>query len=162
MGCDSAFHLRQYHLHNIANYLLTFNAAFVALLYSFLDTQFFEDIFGSCLKYFGKYWILTNKDMDKVLVLWSVIKKRCQNFIKTTKNRNNKRTVQCIVCQGKNFLSIFFILHWNNFFQKWLCYPGLQSYVVLPFRQTIVSTTVRLRKSYRGFCLYISLHGDWL
>ena len=55
MGCDSAFHLRQYHLHNVANYLLTFNAAFVALLYSFLDTQFFEDIFGSFLKYFGKY-----------------------------------------------------------------------------------------------------------
>ena len=126
MGCDSAFHLRQYHLHNIANYLLTFNAAFVALLYSFLDTQFFEDIFGSCLKYFGKYWILTNKDMDKVLVLWSVNisdKKRCQNFIKTTKNRNNKRTVHSM--PRETFSKYFFILHWDNFFQKWLCYPGL-------------------------------------
>ena len=56
LGCNSAFHLRQYNLHNVANYLLTFNAAFVALLYSLLDTQFFEDVFGSVLKYFGKYF----------------------------------------------------------------------------------------------------------
>ena len=36
----------------VANYLLTFNAAFVALLYAMLDTQFFEQCFGKFLKVF--------------------------------------------------------------------------------------------------------------
>lgn len=44
---------RHSQMNRVSNYILTFNAAFVALVYALLDTQFAQEMLKSLMKFFG-------------------------------------------------------------------------------------------------------------